>query len=79
MAQQHQAVVGFEPGRVVGELEGGDRPRLEASASQQILADQRAVVAGPCADEEEARPPGQSRYGRPRKWIPKETLDRVGL
>jgi hypothetical protein len=79
MAQQHQAVVGPEAGWVVGELEGGDGPRVEAGASQQILADEGAMMAGPGADEEEARPAGQPRDDRRRKRVPKQTRDRVGL
>jgi hypothetical protein len=54
MAQQHEAVLGLERRRIVGELERLDRPRLDAGAPQQILADQRAVVAGAGPDEKDA-------------------------
>jgi hypothetical protein len=54
MGQEHEPVVALEPRWVVDELEGPDRPRLDARASQQILANQRAVVAGSGADEKDA-------------------------
>jgi len=69
MAQQHQAVVGREAGWIVGEFESRDRPRIQADASQQILTDQSAVVAGAGADQEDPRSSGQPRDDRPRKRV----------
>jgi hypothetical protein len=61
MAQQHKAIAGPEGRRIVGELERPDRPRLDAGAAQQILADQRAVVARAGSDQKDARASGESR------------------
>jgi hypothetical protein len=60
MAQQHQAVVALDTRRIVCELESRNRPRVDASASQQILTDKRPVVARPGADQKDARASGQS-------------------
>ena len=79
MAQQDEAVVAFEAWWIVGKLEGPDRPGVDACASQQILTDQRAVMAGPGADQKDARAPGQSRDDGRRRRVPQEVLDRVGL
>jgi hypothetical protein len=68
-----------EAGWIVGELEGPDGPGLEAGAPQQILAGQRAVVAGSGADQEDPRPAGEPGDGRRWRRIPKETPDGVGL
>jgi hypothetical protein len=54
MAQEHEAVLGFEGRWIVGELEGLDGPRLDACTPQQILADERAVVAGAGPDQKDA-------------------------
>jgi hypothetical protein len=54
MGQEQEPVVALEARWVVNELEGPDRPRLDARALQQILTNQRAVVAGPGADEKDA-------------------------
>ena len=79
MAQQHQAVVISQIGWIVGEFESPDSPGLDTGASEQILTDQRAVVAGPGADKKDSRASGQSRDGRRRWRLPQESLQRVGL
>jgi hypothetical protein len=79
MAQQQQPVVALDAGWIVDELEGGDRPGLDAGASQQILTDQRAVVTGPGADQKDARASGQSREDGRRRRVAQQSLDRVRL
>jgi hypothetical protein len=54
MAQQYKAIVRLEGRRIVGELKRPHRPRLDAGAPQQILTDQRAVVAGAGSDQKDA-------------------------
>ena len=55
MAEQDKAVGGPDAWWVIYELKSGDRPRVDARASQQGLPDERAVVAGPGADDENTR------------------------
>jgi hypothetical protein len=51
MAEQDEAVIGLEARWVVREFKRRNRPCVYAGASQQVLTDERAVVAGPSADE----------------------------
>jgi hypothetical protein len=55
MAEQHEAVIGFEAWWIVREFKRRDRPRVGAGASQQVLTDECAVVAGSRADDENTR------------------------
>jgi hypothetical protein len=54
MAEQHEAVIGLDPWWIIRELKRRDRPGVDARAPQQELSDERAVVAGPGADDENA-------------------------
>jgi hypothetical protein len=67
MAQQHQAVVISQSRWIVGELERPDSPGVDAGAPQQVLTDERSVIARPCADQKDARAPGEPGYRR-RRW-----------
>lgn len=51
MAEQDEAIIGLEARWVVREFKRRNRPCVYARASQQVLTDERAVVAGPGADE----------------------------
>jgi hypothetical protein len=55
MAQEHEAVVGLDVRRIVRKLKRGDRPGVDARASEQGLSDERAVEASTGADDENAR------------------------
>jgi hypothetical protein len=79
MTQEQQAVVALDARWIVDELEGRDRPGLDARASQQILTNQRSVVARPCADQKDARAAGEARYCRRRWRIPQKFLQRIRL
>ena len=61
MAQEQQPIVGFDARWIVDELEGRDRPRVEARAPHQILADQCAMVTRSGADQKDAGKSGQPR------------------
>jgi hypothetical protein len=54
MAEQHEAVVGPEAWWIVREFKRRDCPRFDARASQQVLTNECAVVAGPRADNKNA-------------------------
>jgi hypothetical protein len=79
MAEQYQAVVISQSRWIVGELERPDSPGLDAGAPQQVLTDQRAVIARPCADQKDPRAAGEPGYGRWRRRLPQESLQRIGL
>jgi hypothetical protein len=79
MADEHQAVVISQSRWIVGELERPDSPGVDAGAPQQVLTDERSVIARPGADQKDARAPGQSRDCRRRRRLPQEPLQRIGL
>jgi len=56
MAQEHKAVIRFDAWWIVRELKRWDRPGVYAGASQEVLTDECAVVAGSGTDDEKARP-----------------------
>jgi hypothetical protein len=56
MAEQHEAVIRLDAWWIVRKLERWNRPGVDARAPQQELSDERAVVAGPGADDENAGP-----------------------
>jgi hypothetical protein len=62
MAEQHQAVVISQGRWIVGELERPDSPGVNAGAPQQVLTDERSVIARPCANQKDARAAGESGY-----------------
>ena len=60
MAEQHQAVVISQSRWIVGKLKRPDSPGINAGAPQQVLTDERSVIARPCADQKDARAAGES-------------------